>query len=91
MTEPIILARKPLKGTVAANVQKHGAGAINVDGCRIGTDSTTRTKNGGANDFPHEDDAWTPRAVTVGSDAGRWPANVVLDEDAARMLDESMR
>ena len=33
--EPIILARKPLDGTVAANVQQHGTGALNVDGCRV--------------------------------------------------------
>ena len=33
--EPIILARKPLDGTVAANVQKWGTGAVNVDGCRV--------------------------------------------------------
>ena len=37
--EPIILARKPFKGTVAANVLEHGTGAINVDACRIGTPS----------------------------------------------------
>ena len=35
--EPIILARKPLVGTVAANVQQHGTGGLNIDGCRIGT------------------------------------------------------
>ena len=33
--EPIIVARKPLIGTVAENVLKHGTGAINVDGCRV--------------------------------------------------------
>lgn len=36
--EPIIMARKPLTGTVAANVMRHGTGAINVDGCRVGVD-----------------------------------------------------
>src|ERR1039457_7075402 len=40
--EPIILARKPLAGTVAANVLKHGTGAINVDGCRIGMSESDR-------------------------------------------------
>ena len=34
--EPVILARKPFAGTVAANVQKWGTGALNVDGCRVG-------------------------------------------------------
>jgi site-specific DNA-methyltransferase (adenine-specific) len=33
--EPIMLARKPLIGTVAANVLEHGTGAINIDGCRV--------------------------------------------------------
>jgi DNA modification methylase len=36
--EPIVVARKPLAGTVAANVLAHGTGALNVDGCRVGTD-----------------------------------------------------
>jgi hypothetical protein len=36
--EPIVVARKPLIGTVAANVLEHGTGALNVDGCRIGTE-----------------------------------------------------
>jgi len=38
--EPIILARKPLDGTVAANVQQWGCGALNIDGCRIETGET---------------------------------------------------
>lgn len=85
--EPIILARKPLVGTVAANVTAHGTGALNIDGCRIGTDDTrgkaSRTALGVMND-----DAWEPREVVAGSASGRWPANVVLDEEAARLLDE---
>lgn len=86
--EPICLARKPLDGTVAGNVLAHGTGAINIDGCRIDGESTVRLKNGGRGQFPHEDDAWEPKTVTVGSDRGRWPANVVLsfpeDEYALR-------
>jgi len=60
--EPIILARKPLAGTVAANVTQYGTGAVNVDRCRVGGN--------------------------VDEMRGRWPANVVLDEEAAAMLDE---
>jgi site-specific DNA-methyltransferase (adenine-specific) len=56
--EPAILARKPLRGTVADNVAQWGVGGLNIDGCR------------------------------VGDDGGRWPANVILDEDAAAALDE---
>jgi site-specific DNA-methyltransferase (adenine-specific) len=81
--EPIILARKPLAGTVAANVAQYGTGGINVDGCRIGTDDTSRTNRAemgyhGGNTAPE---------YSTGSIAGRWPANVVLDEEAAGMLD----
>lgn len=36
--EPIVVTRKPLEGTVAANVLKHGTGALNIDGCRVGGD-----------------------------------------------------
>jgi DNA modification methylase len=77
--EPICLARKPLVGTVAQNVQQHGTGALNIEGCRVGTESTARLKDGGRNQFPHEDDAWEPKTVAVGSDSGRWPANVCHD------------
>jgi site-specific DNA-methyltransferase (adenine-specific) len=86
--EPIVIARRPCEGSTTANVLAHGTGALNIDACRIGDTDTRRVKTGGANDFPHEDDSWTPRSVTVGSDLGRWPANVAFDEEAAVMLDE---
>lgn len=43
--EPIVIARKPLEGTVAANIMKYGTGAINIDGCRVPTEDNL---NGGA-------------------------------------------
>jgi len=83
--EPIVLARKPLAGTVAANVLRHGTGALNVDGCRIGDESvsTRHTHYGGG-------DGWEANRATgdTSEHVGRWPANVLLDEDAAAMLDE---
>lgn len=85
--EPIVLARKPLSGTVAGNVAEFGTGALNIDASRIGTESRTydltmvaggfETTGGGRNVRSGE------KTVT-----GRWPANVVLDEDAAVLLDE---
>lgn len=77
--EPILVARKPTIGTVAANVLKHGTGGINIDGCRIGTDDTRQLKRGGKNDFPNEDDSWEPKSIVAGSACGRWPANVIHD------------
>ncbi len=77
-TEIICLARKPLIGTVAANVLAHGTGALNIDGCRVGTESTQRdtgTKALGR----MNDDAWAARSVIGGSESGRWPANLCHD------------
>lgn len=88
--EPCVVARKPLAGTVADNVQRHGTGAVNVDGCRIGVEADDLAAMQGrsgartAGDvFPGKGDgkAWEPTA------RGRWPANVALDEQAAAMLD----
>ena len=86
--EPIVLARKPFKGTVKGNVEKFGTGALNIDACRVGDDDTRRIKEGGRNNFPHEDDSWDPKTVEVGSEFGRWPANVVIDDLAAMVIDE---
>ena len=84
--EPVVVARKPLVGTVAQNVIEHGTGALNVDGCRIAaSDQFGGGKNGtsGFADGYQSGDGWQP-----GNIAGRWPANVVLDEAAGEMLDE---
>jgi site-specific DNA-methyltransferase (adenine-specific) len=87
--EPILLARKPLAGTVAANVQEYGTGAINVDGCRIGTTvETWPASGGGGYMMAHRPEGKGPTERTGEVPAGRWPANVVLDEESARQLDE---
>lgn len=76
--EPIILARKPLIGTVSANVLAHGTGALNIDGCRIGT----------AECPVHAETVVAAKAMSgesTGATAsgetttlGRWPSNVAL-------------
>jgi site-specific DNA-methyltransferase (adenine-specific) len=84
--EPCILARKPLVGTVAANVTAHGTGAINVDACRI-----AGKLDGDPHRFAKTDGgtfAQFTDHVPVVRTEGRWPANVALDEEAAAMLDE---
>jgi site-specific DNA-methyltransferase (adenine-specific) len=47
--EPIVVARKPLEGTVANNVLTHGTGALNIDGCRVGTETTVTSGRWPAN------------------------------------------
>jgi site-specific DNA-methyltransferase (adenine-specific) len=85
--EPIVVARKPLIGTVAANVLTHGTGALNIDGCRIGTEARTFDSKGikpGSGNYVG--DNWEREAKLV-SVSGRWPANVILDESQAAALD----
>lgn len=85
-----ILCRKPLEGTVAANVQTWGTGALNVDGCRIGNESirTSGVRNGGGNTYFG---GYVTREDWVGGERiGRWPANVTLDEEAAGALDRQV-
>ena len=85
--EPIILARKPLDGTVASNVLAHGVGGLNIDACRVSTDDDTSRPPGrdGGNatwDLSSRD------KPSVSHAAGRWPANVLLDEHAAKEMDK---
>jgi hypothetical protein len=94
--EPIVVARKPLVGTVAANVLAHGTGAINIDAARIPTTQAERDLmeatahpngtiggNGGGSVLMQVD---KPDPFTAHL-AGRWPSNVVLDESQADELD----
>lgn len=88
--EPALLVRKPLSGTVAQNTLDHGCGGLNVDGCRI---------NGG----PRPLTIWTGQSheglsnssYVMGTsfrggttEEGRWPANIILDEQASEQLEQ---
>lgn len=86
--EPIALAWKPFKGTITTNVEKHGTGALNIDACRI--DGIKPLMHAIDSDQRNNPILHTRSATSSGelSDVGRWPANVLLDEDAAAMLDE---
>lgn len=91
--EPIVLARKPLsEKTVALNVLKWGTGALNIDGSRIATDeqlqgSTVKTDIRGGN-YGSGHKPRTDLPPFTQNPQGRWPANLILDETAAQMLDE---
>jgi hypothetical protein len=87
--EPVVVARRPLIGTVAANVLQHGTGALNIDGARIeGKDTTTR-HNSSSSYMTGKIGEVQPIQETyvTGSTLGRWPANVIFDPDAATELD----
>jgi site-specific DNA-methyltransferase (adenine-specific) len=87
--EPIVLARKPLTGTVAANVLAHGTGALNIDGCRVGTEGARNNgrKASSAYDTKQQKygDYGAQQKVDYGM--GRWPANIIFDEAAGAELD----
>lgn len=78
--EPIIVARKPLQGTVAANVLAWGTGALNVDGCRVGHSDPDITRR----NFVSPNGIYQPGAREGERGAGpaptgRWPANFIHD------------
>ena len=85
--EPIVVARKPLDGTVAGNVLEYGAGALNIDGCRIeaGQDYRDKCASVVGLDSNRNGDAygeWTGTRTDSAHAAGRWPTNVVLTHAA---------
>lgn len=86
--EPIIVARKSLRGTVLENVTEYSTGALNIDACRTPTDDSLRPfgsprkSRGGILNTTDE-----TREPFESNDAGRWPTNVALDEAAAAELD----
>lgn len=88
--EPIVLARKPLRGTVAANVLAHGTGALNIDASRIEANGRPLISGdgGGPSVGVYGDVLHGSRNLGT-TDQGRWPANVLLDEDAARLVDHA--
>ena len=97
--EPVVIARKPFKGTLADNYITHGTGAINIDACRIGTETmggyevspggmlqpSRQRESGYRPDWQRED-----RSFIAKESVGRWPANVLLDEIAAAQLDREV-
>lgn len=75
--EPIILARKPLTGTIAENVQAHGCGALNIAGCRV--DGGERLARDARARTTLSQFGAMGGSVAVGTTSeGRWPANLLL-------------
>jgi site-specific DNA-methyltransferase (adenine-specific) len=91
--EPIVLARKPLsEKTVAENVLKWGTGGINIDGCRIEYQSEKDFESAKGGDSGSTKCNIFSANVKKQSEKitllGRFPANVILDEEAGKLLDE---
>lgn len=99
--EPIAVGRKPLAGTVAANVLRYGTGALNIDGCRTATSAEDKAainaKHAGMNPETYVRPAGSSLNLSVNPmplkqaeahELGRWPTDVLLDEHMAQLLDE---
>ncbi len=89
--EPIVLARKPLsEKTIADNVLKWGTGGLNIDGCRVETNGETPkgSGKGSKNSIFGQVENIKGNDGNVTPELGRFPANLILDEEAGKMLDE---
>ena len=100
--EPIVMARKPLsEKSIAENVLKHGTGGINIDGSRIGLtsqkdledyrfnmDGNLRTTKDDGEKLGMYDGGWKVEKEQKELPEGRFPANIIFDEEAGQLLDE---
>jgi site-specific DNA-methyltransferase (adenine-specific) len=100
--EPICMARKPLsEKSIAENVLKHGTGGINIDDCRIGItsqkdledyrfnmDGNLRTNKNEGDKLGMYDGGWKIDKEQKELPEGRFPANIIFDEEAGKILDE---
>lgn len=73
--EPIVLAQKPLDGSIARNLTRHGVGAMNIDGCRVGTEGGTKRME----QTPVGPSGWRTGGEIGSIEKGRWPANLIHD------------
>ena len=95
--EPIVMARKPLsEKSIAENVLKHGTGGINIDGSRIGMKEgdkmDIRRYNEYHDTFSSYEEGESPNGkeyiVNEPHEQGRFPANIIFDKEAGKILDE---
>ena len=85
--EPIVMARKPIVGTVANNVLEYGVGGLNIDGTRVG--ETGARNNGNKNGTKDSNSiGYYKPTQKVDYGMGRFPANIIFDEEAGKILDE---
>lgn len=91
--EPIVMARKPFKGSVAQNVLEWGTGGINIDDSRINTISekeknwTPQRQSTTAN-ISFGEGGKVGKEIQMYNTQGRFPANIIFDEEAGKILDE---
>ena len=85
--EPILVAMKPNEGSYAENALKHGVAGLNIDGGRIGAE-TISTHNAPKGTFAGGEQDRGSDTNSYKKHQGRYPANILLDEEAAKILDQ---
>ena len=89
--EPICMVRKPLsEKTIVNNVLKHGTGGINIDGSRIGfkDEADKESAKPGSLNATGENSMFGLKSGNEQNEGGRFPANIMFDEEAGKLLDE---
>lgn len=91
--EPIVLARKPFKGSVSNNMLEHKTGALNIDGCRIEGEPWKSHKATGLGTVKFFTEGETPVINKSPHELGRWPANFIHngDEEVVKLLGDAAR
>lgn len=74
--EPIIVARKPFKGSLVDNVIENGVGGLNIDECRVGNEHFEQKDGSAKSQGKYGDKVWKEKSYD-----GRFPANVILTYD----------
>lgn len=77
--EPIVMARKPFKGSIPKNLAIHGVGALNIQACRIPLDGDFKCKANGRPSLTGLDDNYDSSMANQPDTVGRWPANIIHD------------
>ena len=93
--ESIVVAMKPLDGTFANNAEKHGVAGLNIEGCRVGTETITSVPTKASNTVMYAQDEFT-KNNPIGekkTSVGRWPSNLIHDgsEEATAGMGEKAR
>ena len=86
--EPIMVCQKPIEKNYCYNVEKYGVGGINIDDCRIELNGDYKCKANGRPSMTGLSDNYDSGKANQADTIGRFPANIIFDEEASKLLDE---
>lgn len=93
--EPIMVCQKPIEKNYCYNIEKHGVGGLNINACRVpfakneSAKDLARSSQGftSNNEIYHNDKEKYKISCENGNESGRFPANIIFDEESAKLLD----